>query len=262
MRPWATLAFAEDENGAVYGSRSAPGFDAFAAETGGEPARLLLVPCNCPADADHRPRGRGGLSCQLHVKAILAALRTWEARFAASIVEVAPAMLVLAVGAPRKRKGGARGHRRDGRVLTTRGHAPPGRPQGARGRAARHPTSLVYPQRPALAPGPLATHLRGPVGPPRAADRDQPMRRRTPCDHAADQAAEALARLIESIGLGGGSSALRPRSSQSRASTSSADSQPGGWRSRAVSRASAWSSSLTGVRTPCSRPRRTISPLR
>ncbi len=75
----------------------APGFDPFAAETGGEPARLLLVPCNRPADAI---TVLGDLSCGLDLASISAVLRSWEARFAASVVEIAPAMLVLAVAAP------------------------------------------------------------------------------------------------------------------------------------------------------------------
>ncbi len=73
------------------------GFDPFAAEMGGEPARLLSVPCNRPADAI---TALGDLSCGLDVASISAVLRSWEARFAATVVEVDPAMLILAIAAP------------------------------------------------------------------------------------------------------------------------------------------------------------------
>jgi hypothetical protein len=62
-----------------------------------QPARLLIVPCNRPADAI---TALGGLACEVEAPLISAVLRSWEQRFGASVFEVAPSALTVAVAAP------------------------------------------------------------------------------------------------------------------------------------------------------------------
>jgi hypothetical protein len=76
-------------------ARSSP-FQA-AAESAGEGARLLLVPCNRPADAITM---LGGLASEQDAPVISAVLRSWEERFSATAYEVAPGLVKLSVAAP------------------------------------------------------------------------------------------------------------------------------------------------------------------
>lgn len=61
-----------------------------------EPARLLLVPCNRPADAITM---LGGLACEVEPAIISAVLRSWEQRVSATVREVAPSLAILSVPA-------------------------------------------------------------------------------------------------------------------------------------------------------------------
>jgi Domain of unknown function (DUF4253) len=63
----------------------------------GEAARLLLVPCNRPADAI---TALGGLACETAPPLISAVLRSWEERFAAVAYAVMPRAVGLSVTAP------------------------------------------------------------------------------------------------------------------------------------------------------------------
>jgi hypothetical protein len=72
-------------------------FDPFDALDRNEPARLLLAPCNRPADA-LTALGFGGVEQQS--EQISAILRSWEERFGAAVVFLAPGCTVLAVEAP------------------------------------------------------------------------------------------------------------------------------------------------------------------
>jgi hypothetical protein len=63
----------------------------------GDPARVLLVPCNRPADAI---TVLGGLAVAIEAPVISSVLRSWEQRFAAVPYKLAPSALSLAVGAP------------------------------------------------------------------------------------------------------------------------------------------------------------------
>ena len=63
----------------------------------GEAARLLLVPCNRPADAITMLGGVGG---EVGGPVISAVLRSWEERFAATAYEVEPDLVLLEVAAP------------------------------------------------------------------------------------------------------------------------------------------------------------------
>lgn len=72
------------------------GSDSFAAALPGS-ARLLLVPCNRPADAITI---LGGLSTEHDPSHLSAVLRSWEERFAAVAIEVGPSWLALGVSAP------------------------------------------------------------------------------------------------------------------------------------------------------------------
>jgi Domain of unknown function (DUF4253) len=60
-------------------------------------ARLLLVPCNRPADSI---TALGGVATSLDAPTISSVLRTWEERYAAVPVSVAPGAITIAVGAP------------------------------------------------------------------------------------------------------------------------------------------------------------------
>jgi hypothetical protein len=60
-------------------------------------ACLLLVPCNRPADAITM---LGGLTAEPEAPIISAVLRSWEERFSASVYEVAPDLVKLAIAAP------------------------------------------------------------------------------------------------------------------------------------------------------------------
>jgi Domain of unknown function (DUF4253) len=62
-----------------------------------EPARLLLVPCNRPADAIMVIGGVGGENDQQFITAMQ---RSWEERFGAVIYELAPGMTRLSVARP------------------------------------------------------------------------------------------------------------------------------------------------------------------
>jgi hypothetical protein len=86
------------------------GFPGLAAETPGsgpddpfptwafdEPGRLLLVPCNRPADAITT---LGGVAGDSDAPVISTALRSWEQRFGAVVYEVAPALVRLSVARP------------------------------------------------------------------------------------------------------------------------------------------------------------------
>jgi hypothetical protein len=66
-------------------------------EAGAEEARLLLVPCNRPADAITM---LGGVGAEVEGPVISAVLRSWEERFSATAYEVAPGIVKLAVAAP------------------------------------------------------------------------------------------------------------------------------------------------------------------
>jgi hypothetical protein len=66
-------------------------------EAAEEPARLLLVPCNRPADAITMLGGMGG---EVEGPVISAVLRSWEERFSAAAYEVEPDLVMLAVAAP------------------------------------------------------------------------------------------------------------------------------------------------------------------
>ena len=66
-------------------------------EAAEESARLLLVPCNRPADAITMLGGMGG---EVEGPVISAVLRSWEERFSAVVYEVEPDLVMLAVGAP------------------------------------------------------------------------------------------------------------------------------------------------------------------
>jgi Domain of unknown function (DUF4253) len=60
-------------------------------------ARMLLVPCNRPADTI---TALGGLACEVDPPVISAVLRSWEQRFAATAYEVSPSLVKLRVAAP------------------------------------------------------------------------------------------------------------------------------------------------------------------
>jgi hypothetical protein len=64
---------------------------------GADPARLLLVPCNRPADAI---TVLGGLATETDAPLISAVLRSWEERFAAVATAVIPSGAHLSVAAP------------------------------------------------------------------------------------------------------------------------------------------------------------------
>jgi hypothetical protein len=66
-------------------------------EDSDSPARLLLVPCNRPADAI---TALGGLATATDTPLISAVLRSWEQRFEAVPIEVAPGAVTLAVLSP------------------------------------------------------------------------------------------------------------------------------------------------------------------
>ena len=68
-----------------------------AASNNDPPGRLLLIPCNRPADAITQ---LGGVASTLDAHRISAVLRSWEERFAAAPVHLAPAALTLAVASP------------------------------------------------------------------------------------------------------------------------------------------------------------------
>jgi Domain of unknown function (DUF4253) len=59
------------------------------------PARILLVPCNRPADAI---TAVGGVASEVDQLVLSALLRSWEARFLAVVYEVGPGLLRLGVG--------------------------------------------------------------------------------------------------------------------------------------------------------------------
>lgn len=62
-----------------------------------EPARLLLVPCNRPADA---VTALGGVAADIDPPQISAVLRCWETRYGAILFEVAPGLVRLSVAHP------------------------------------------------------------------------------------------------------------------------------------------------------------------
>lgn len=70
-----------------------------------EPCRLLLVPCNRPADA---PTALGGIGGEVPPPETSAVLRSWEQRFGAVLFEIAPALTRLSVTRPPTRADQAR----------------------------------------------------------------------------------------------------------------------------------------------------------
>ncbi|HYY33727.1 MAG TPA: DUF4253 domain-containing protein, partial [Gaiellaceae bacterium] len=73
-----------------------PAYEPFQ-EAAEEAARLLLVPCNRPADAITMLGGLGG---EVEGPIISAVFRTWEERFSAVAYEVEPDLVMVAVAAP------------------------------------------------------------------------------------------------------------------------------------------------------------------
>lgn len=83
--------------GLARASEGADPADPFPQWAFGEPARLLLVPCNRPADAI---TALGGVAGDEQPPIISAALRSWEQRFGATAYEVGPGLVRVSVARP------------------------------------------------------------------------------------------------------------------------------------------------------------------